>query len=419
MIERTPESLIRQERAEELETQEEQEFESQSKPSSDRYGWPSRDTLAVNPALALPGAANPTLVLPAEPAPTSSTMSILGGFSSLYNRVTSWLSWGSESTTPEKGKVEEITPENSQSLLAIAGDWAGRIWNLINVFGTEKPQAEESSSAKNRVSLAPLSNKDRIELERLLNHFHRLFEKLRDVMTDAELDELMMTIILLEQQGKIQEFNLHKATALVKQRALKDLEIKRLKEVDFHIEEMKRNKWWGQAEDLAAAFGFVNAARTLSRAWIIPAACYAVGKYYNSQYDNYVERQIAKGVAKTGIGSYFNANAEETERGAFHLIQLGFGILTSVATLALKLSPASIPTLMEAAARTIRALSNQRSDVHIGEMGHLAFQIREANKAADVTGKNMSKTHKQQMGLAKKLASLDSAKDEAARAMIR
>lgn len=281
--------------------------------------------------------------------------------------------------------VEEVTQEPAQaSYYEGLTAWARSVWGCLHgLFFGETPVAAASEPESAQV-FARLTPEDRAELNRFLHIISKIMARAHETLTEAELERLMESILMVAHYSKTEEFQLRKSQLMRQHDFLKKLQLERLNDLDEYIEHLRRNRFWSRCEELTASLGLMTGLAAGGAS--VVAAFLGVGMIASAYANDPVERVLSRAVAWTRVGELFGANKRDTQQTAYHLIKLGIGVTTVVVSYQWGMGPMHLATTIQAIVAVNRGYVQWKSD---NKQGDLEYQ---GSKMKGVQGK-IGKSH--------------------------
>lgn len=370
-------------------------------PPQAKYGWENSDTISQP-------------ILSEEETFPTQTPSFWDRIKSVGSWIVSYLPFGSSETTQ---KVEAAPPSTGyfDSIYTAVTDRIQGVKDAFNSYWygkTEEPVDPRGPEAFDKMRLgseflAPLSPSEKKEMARLVSLFHRLMAKLREGLSEAEIERLMETVLQLARENKNEEFSLQKAAVIRKQEGLRDEQIHRLKEVDKSIELLRRNRWWNVVQDWAAVGGYAMMAAGAGAKAVPLALLYVSYKKFTA--GDWAEKGVSKLVGAlepwTGLCRTIGiTNPAEVERYAYQRAQQLIGMVSMLAAYQFKPAATSftvviqaITTLIKGGAMYYQGQTGKQMSLKEGEIKYQAHKIEEAQKSVDEEMRKFADTFKRQV----------------------
>lgn len=366
------------------------------------------DTLNVTPTKTRPLGSNvlvPSTALPSveeDQELWSKTASL--SLSSVYDTIASW--WSGDTATVEETPISEPAPikaieattqETSDMPSYYDGlmKWRGDMWSYLKSFvysdGPPVQDADAAAKAESRPPIVEMSPQDRKELDRLLHAVNRLLSKVRETLSEAEFEELMETLMMFAQQSKVEDFHLQKIMLIKKQHALKDEQVKRLKDMDEHLEAMTRNKFWNDWDQLAASATLTSAlAASGSPMGVAAAGGYIALKAVNYYTNNAIDPTLTTAKVYAWATAYMTGgNQKNIQHSAHQTLEAISGVATMGVSLAMGAFTSmrgissvfqGLLTSIQSVTQLKRGLAKRDLDGKMGEMTYQGFRVKEAQE---------------------------------------
>lgn len=272
------------------------------------------------------------------------------------------LGWAQQDTLSSYAQENQTSPSWTQSM----GDWFGSWFRTKPIEGVEVSSTDVAAIDSSK-SVAPLSEVQKQNLERVQSRFDALMERFNKDCPGMDIDQVIELLFYIDQDSKKEEMETQKIALQDKYKALKQHREEYRKLADDLAKELKAAGFWQMAQEFSTVGTAAIAAVGAGPAVAIPVIILAAGKLISSYNGNAVEHATARMLAKTGIIS---------EQTGYNVIQGGVNALFLLGSV---LGGGAEPTKVVKALQQIAAASKMVTTV-----GNEYTGYKSENRRADV-----------------------------------